>query len=232
MSPFKKTYKIITEDVEIKFLDRNGLKEFPKESEILNDPLNAYTPAELRKMVLEQAQQEAEEIRQKAFEEGYNAGKLLAEQEAHQVLEEMKKVFYESMEKIVQTKTNFLEQLIPQVLKLVFQISEKVISNQVEVNHSVVKTIVKETLTELMDSHEIYIHIHPDDCGMLENYIKTQIEDGLITQKIIFVPDETVGKGGCIAETKTLFIDNQIFSRLNLIVEKIVNSARENGVDI
>ncbi len=231
MCPIKKTNKIIAESEEIKFLSRGDLKEFPKEKEVSDDPLSMYTPEELRAMVLEQAQQEAEEIKQKASEEGYSQGKLLAEQEVEQFLEEVKKVFQESISQIVQLKTNFLEHLTPQVLKLVFQIAERVISAQVAINREVVNTIVKETIEELMDSQEIYLHINPDDYSLVESYIKSQVESGLITQRIVFVSDETVEKGGCIGETKTLLIDNQISSRLGLIVEKIINMARENGVD-
>lgn len=231
MSQFKKTQKVIAENAEVKFLSRDDLKEFPKEKEISDDPLSMYSPEELRAMVLEQAQQEAEEIKQKAYEEGYSAGRLVAEQENQQFLEEMNKIVQESIEKITQAKTDFLEQLTPQILKLVFQISEKVISAQVQINPDVVRTIVKETLAELIDSQEIYLHIHPDDCSLIESGIKSQLGDGLITQKIIFVSDETIERGGCIAETKTQFIDNQISSRLKLIIEEIIKLARENGVD-
>ncbi len=231
MSPIKKTNKVIAENAEIKFLSRGDLKEFPKEREVSNDPLSMYTPEELRVMILEQAQQEAEVIKQKAFEEGYSQGKLLAEHEVEQFLEEIKKVFQESISQVIQLKSDFLEQLTPQVLKLVFQISEKVLSAQVVINREVVNTIVKETIEELIDSQEIYLHINPNDYSLVEGYIKSQIESRLINQRIVFVSDETVEKGGCIGETKTRFIDNQISSRLGLIVEKIINMARENGVD-
>lgn len=231
MSPIKKTHKVIAKDEEIKFLSRSDLKEFPKEKEVAEDPLSIYTPAELRAMVLEQAQQEAEEIKQKAFEEGYKEGRLLAGQEVAQFMEEIKRVFQESIVKITQLKMDFLEQITPQILRLVFQISEKVLSAQVEVNREIVNTIVKETVEELVDSQEIYLHINPDDYSIVENYVKAQIEGGLISQRVVFISDATVEKGGCIGETQTRFIDNQISSRLNLIVEKIINLARENGVD-
>jgi len=232
MSQFKKTQKVIAENAEVKFLSRDDLKEFPKEREISDDPLSIYSPEELRTMILEQAQQEAEKIKQKAYEEGYNEGKLLAEQEFQQFLEETNKILQESIEKITQARTNFLEQLTPQILKLVFQISEKVISAQVQINPDIVKTIVKETLEEFIDSQEISLHIHPDDYSIIEDEIKSRIGDENIMQKVIWVPDERIERGGCIAETKTQFLDNQISSRLELIVEKIVSLARENGVDI
>jgi len=232
MSQFKKTQKVIAENAEVKFLSRDDLKEFPKEREISDDPLSIYSPEELRTMILEQAQQEAEKIKQKAYEEGYNEGKLLAEQEFQQFLEETNKILQESIEKITQARTNFLEQITPQILKLVFQISEKVISAQVQINPDIVKTIVKETLEEFIDSQEISLHIHPDDYSIIEDEIKSRIGDENIMQKVIWVPDERIERGGCIAETKTQFLDNQISSRLELIVEKIVSLARENGVDI
>jgi len=232
MSQFKKTQKVIAENAEVKFLSRDDLKEFPKEREISDDPLSIYSPEELRTMILEQAQQEAEKIKQKAYEEGYNEGKLLAEQEFQQFLEETNKILQESIEKITQARTNFLEQITPQILKLVFQISEKVISAQVQTNSDIVKTIVKETLEEFIDSQEISLHIHPDDYSIIEDEIKSRIGDENIMQKVIWVPDERIERGGCIAETKTQFLDNQISSRLELIVEKIVSLARENGVDI
>ncbi|HOQ31220.1 MAG TPA: FliH/SctL family protein [Candidatus Hydrogenedens sp.] len=232
MSQFKKTQKVIAENAEVKFLSRDDLKEFPKEREISDDPLSIYSPEELRTMILEQAQQEAEKIKQKAYEEGYNEGKLLAEQEFQQFLEETNKILQESIEKITQARTNFLEQITPQILKLVFQISEKVISAQVQTNSDIVKTIVKETLEQFIDSQEISLHIHPDDYSIIEDEIKSRIGDENIMQKVIWVPDERIERGGCIAETKTQFLDNQISSRLELIVEKIVSLARENGVDI
>lgn len=232
MSQFKKTQKSIVENAEVKFLSRDDLKEFPKEKDISDDPLSMYSPEELRAMILEQAQQEAEEIKQKAYEEGYNDGKLLAEQEFQQFLEQTNKIVQESIEKITQARTDFLEQITPQILKLVFQISEKVISAQVQMNPDIVKTIVKETLKELVESQEICLHIHPDDYSIIESEIKSRWGDGSITQKVTFIPDEMIERGGCIAETKTQFVDNLISSRLKLIVEKIVNLARENGVDI
>ncbi|MGC8738534.1 MAG: FliH/SctL family protein [Candidatus Hydrogenedens sp.] len=232
MSKVKKTQKVITENTEIKFLSRNDLKEFPKEKEISDDPLSMYSPEELRALVLEQAQLEAEEMKRKAYEEGYNAGKLHAEKEFQQFLEEMNKIVQESIKTITQARTSFLEQLTPQILKMVFQISEQVISAQIQIKSDIVEVIIRETLEELIDSQEIYLHIHPDDYALIEAEIKSQLEGGSIMQKVIFVPDETIERSGCIAETKTQFIDNQISSRLKLIIEKIVNLARENGVDI
>lgn len=232
MSQFKKTQKVILENTEVKFLSRDSLKEFPKEKGVSDDPLSMYSPEELRAMILEQAQKEAEEVKQKAYEEGYKEGKLLAEQEFQQFLEAMNKIVQESIEKITQERTDFLEQITPQILQLVFQISEKVISSQLQINPDIIKTIVKETLEELIDSQEISLHIHPDDYSIIEGEIKPRMGNESILSKVNFIPDETIERGGCIAETKTQFIDNQISSRLRIIVEKIVNLARENGVNL
>jgi flagellar assembly protein FliH len=121
--------------------------------------------------------------------------------------------------------------MTPQILEFVFQISEKVISTQVKINPEIITTIVRETLEVLIESQEVYIHIHPEDLSSIERYIHRQIEDGGRIPGVILVPDDTVEKGGCIAETKTKFIDNQISSRLNLIVEKTLNFVRENNGD-
>ncbi len=231
MFPSKKVQKKISENSQIKSLSRKDLKEFPKDVSALENPSIMYTPEELREMVLEQAKQESEEIKKKAYEEGYEEGKSLAEQNTHEAIENAARVFEECMGKIIQVKSNFLEQITPQILELVFQISEKVISTQIRINPEIISTIVKETLEVLIESQEVNIHVNPEDYSFIQRYIYKRIENGERLQDIIILPDDTVERGGCIAETKTKFVDNQISSRLNLIIEKTINFARENSAD-
>lgn len=210
-------------ELNIKPLTREVLTEFPERSEKDFGFSESLSPEEIYETIVSKAQEEAELIKQKAYEEGYQQGKQNAEEYFVQEYQQLLNTLTEILSSVESERRKFLEEITPQIVELALQVAEKVVSYQVEVNSDIVFKIVQETLGEIVQTQQIIIRLNPDDLELVSQ-CKEIIEK---LDHVNFVGDISVERGGCIVETQSHYIDNRISARLNRIREAFRELLRE-----
>lgn len=106
-----------------------------------------------------------------------------------------------------------------QLIDLSMAVAEKVLQKQIEVDPSVIKSVVEDTFNKISGSDRITFKINPADTAVF-NEFQTYVESRLIgVEKITIQQDGTIDQGGCIIETDLGFVDVTIREKLNIIAQ-------------
>jgi len=124
---------------------------------------------------------------------------------------------------------NSLKQMLPQIaremesalIELALESAKKIVSG-VKIDAKVVETVVREALTQVQDTSDVSIRLHPEDLALLRKH-KSQLLEGLPeTGPLRFAASDDVSRGGCIVQTRFGLIDAQRETKLELL-RKAVN---------
>lgn len=161
--------------------------------------------------VLQAARAEAELIRRRAAEQGYEDGVRQAEAECTDRIAEL-----ESLKNcILEERERFFAHVEPQVVKLSVEIAEKILRHETSTNHEVVLDMARATLRQLRDKEAVKLRVNPADREVVASNRDALREsvDGI--KSIELVEDRRVDRGGCVAESAGGGIDARISSQLS-----------------
>lgn len=174
------------------------------------------------------AQAESNQIREAARQEGLRKGQEEGRRQGlEQASKEVAQELREAIEKVQLARDGFLNRLAASEHKLVrtaITIGERVCRRKIEIDHTVINEVVREVLAEIREKHPVRIRVHTSEVDLLEKFKKNKpelFEDYLVT----FVGDDTVSKGGCIAETGVEFIDASIEKKLEAVSDRLLPSS-------
>lgn len=106
-----------------------------------------------------------------------------------------------------------------QLIDLSMTIAEKIVQKQIEMDPSVIKSVVEDTFNKISGSDRITFKINPEDVAIF-NEFQPHIESRLIgVEKITIQQDGSIAQGGCIIETDLGFVDVTIKEKLNIIAQ-------------
>ncbi len=216
----EKYSKILKELSEVEELSKEKLREFPKVDEEGVSKELSFTVEELREMLLGELREEAEKLRQESFEKGYSEGKEEGLKIFLEEVERIKILFAELRQKIEGEVQKFIDSLTPQVVNLSLKIASKVISGYVEIDKELVTRLIREVLTEISEIENIKVEVNPVDLEIAKKFLDEVLRENSYL-KVELEPNPQVSKGGCVVETPTKYIDNQIDMRLNILEEEI-----------
>ncbi|MCX8065055.1 MAG: FliH/SctL family protein [Candidatus Hydrogenedentes bacterium] len=224
----EKYSKIIKELLEVEPLSKDRLREYPSISEEKQGGTLPITIDELREMILEEIREEAEKLKRESIERGFNEGK---EEGIKIYLQEMDniRIFFENLKNELDKKLrDFIESLTTEAVALSLKVASKVVATYVEVDQNLVARLLKETFYEIGDSRDVKVLVNPLDLEVAKRVLD-ELAKGNNLWKINIQPSSEVSKGGCIVETSTRFIDNQVDTRFNQLVEEIKGRLMEEG---
>ncbi len=218
---WEKYSKILKELFDAEQLSKEKLKEFPKASEGSINGTGSYTMEELREIVLAEIREEAEQIRREAYEVGYAEGKEEGRRIYDEEVEKIRALYGELSKEIENKVREFIDSLTPEIIDFSLKIARKVVSTYVEVDKELVSRLVREALSEVIGVVEnIKVEVNPDDLDVVRKCLE-KVKSEFSYLKIELEPNPQVSKGGCIVETPTRFIDNEIEVRFGLLEEEI-----------
>jgi len=105
------------------------------------------------------------------------------------------------------------------LIDLSLSIAEKIVQKQIEMDPTVIKSVVEETFNKISGSDRITFKINPEDAAIFNDF-QPYIESRLIgVDKIAIQQDGAIAQGGCIIETDLGFVDITIKEKLNIIAQ-------------
>ncbi len=160
--------------------------------------------------LVSRAQEEAENIKKSAFEEGYRKGL----EEAKEDLDEFRKQFSGFMS----AKKDVFEYIAPDILEISVDIAKKIIKKEVESDPQVlINTIIDVLKTVSKSEPKINIRVKPQAVQFIKDTLPNITYQYGIEAKINIISDPSIEDGGCIFQTNNGIVDASIDTQLEII---------------
>ena len=160
--------------------------------------------------LVSRAQEEAENIKKSAFEEGYRKG---LEQSAADL-----ENFRSELSNFMNAKKDVFEYIAPDILEISVDIAKKIIKKEVESDPQVlINTIIDVLKTVSKSEPKINIRVKPQAVQFIKDTLPNITYQYGIDAKINIVSDPSIEDGGCIFQTNNGIVDASIDTQLEII---------------
>ncbi len=164
---------------------------------------------------------EAAEVRESAFQSGYEEGREKADEEMQKMVESqlsLHQALEKGLQELALLKDTLPGQAEDDIIQLVIAIARKLVCRELKQHPDAIAAVVAEAIKSVRTGAEITIRIHPDDYATLEQHLgelKQSLEsigEDKVSIRIEEVPELT--PGGCVVETDTNIIDMSLEARM------------------
>ena len=193
----------------------------------LGDELHARLEAarlEAARLVAD-AREAAEQIRREAREQGLQAARDCAQQQAGDDLARRLGTALPALERAIESmeceKARHLRHCEHQVVRLAIAIAERVIRREVSRTPDITLEWIRESLELAASSERISLHLHPTDQQTLRESLAGLLASRSGTQACDIVADPQIAPGSCLVKTEFGVIDQQFRTQLARIEEEL-----------
>ncbi|DAA96441.1 TPA: hypothetical protein CPT80_04670 [Candidatus Gastranaerophilales bacterium HUM_9] len=160
--------------------------------------------------LVSRAQEEAVQIKQNAYQEGYNLGL----QQATSEIENFKNVLGAFMG----AEDKVFNLIAPNILELSMSIAQKIIKHEAKIDVQIVVDTVMDALKMLSKNEpKIVLRVNPIQVQYLKDTLPEKIKSLGMETKLSVLSDEAITEGGCIIQTNNGMIDATIEAQLGIV---------------
>ncbi len=195
------------------------------------------------RQMLVDAQQEAEQLKQDAYQSGKQQGyaeaqgelevliKTRSEEIANRTVEEKIGMIYPAMQAAVeglqQEQINWRRVWDATALEICLSVAEKMIRHEIKTRPESVRAMMSEALKLASGTQHIKFQMNPVDVAQLAEGTKAFISQLTGCQTCEIIEDESISSGGCIIETQHGTIDATIEAQLDRISQELIIHTQE-----
>ncbi|MBQ7764150.1 hypothetical protein IJ384_02140 [bacterium] len=165
--------------------------------------------------LVSRAQEESENIKKSAFEEGYRIGleKANADIEA----------FKQELSNFMNARKDVFEYIAPDILEICVDISKKIIKKELDSDPQIlIDTIIDILKTVSKNEPKIVIRVQPHSVQFVKDTIPNITYQYGIDSKINIVADPSIEEGGCVFQTSNGIVDASIDTQLEIIKKALI----------
>lgn len=160
--------------------------------------------------LVSRAQEEAENIKKSAFEEGYRQGLELANADIEK--------FKSNFQQFLGAPKEVFEYIAPDILEISIDIAKKIIKKEVEMDPQVLIDTILDVLKTVSKSEpKINIKVQPQAVSFVKDTLPTVTYQYGIDAKINVIADPSIEAGGCIFQTNNGIVDASVDTQLEII---------------
>ncbi|HEV2765788.1 MAG TPA: FliH/SctL family protein [Pyrinomonadaceae bacterium] len=206
----------------IKLVRRAGTGAAPPHTNVIKRPL-VEARAEARRLIAEaerdaahlsgSAQRAARELREMAYQEGYEAA-----------LSELNGLLLEAHER----RAAALTEVECDVLRLAIKVAEKIIGREIKIDPGAAAAIVSTALRSARRQELLTVRVHPADLPEVQSR-RDQIDPAGRARFLDFVADSRVGRGGCIIESESGTVDARLDTQLRVLERALLARASDDN---
>ncbi len=159
--------------------------------------------------LISRAHEEANAIRERAAQEGFEEGLNQARDAMSQV--------QEAMQGLLNAREEALNSAANELAAMAVEIAERIIKTEVSCDEELVMSLVRNTIAKVgREQKSIIIKVNPIDVKVVKEAIKG--DSGFSeTTEIIVAEDDEVDQGSCIVETKAGQIDARFGTQIDFL---------------
>ena len=175
-------------------------------------------PEVLREQILAEARAEAERLVQEAYAEGKRRGEEAGAQAFRESVAEAAEALKGAAAAMESAREAFLESLAPEFGNLIRNITARVLDREVRTDPELIQRTARRALAALTDREQVKLRVNPADAAALREQQVTLLEEFDGVKHIEVLADETVGPGGCLAESELMASDARLDSLLETVL--------------
>ena len=170
--------------------------------------------------LLEDAREQAKEIHELAFAEGYQGGIESGQEEIRGKVQSLEELILRAQDE----KRKALKDAEAEIAGLATRIAEKILNEQIKISPEVVVAIAKRAIELAIDREHIVIRINPADREMMRRHKAEMFASADGVKSIQVVADQAIKQGGCVIETNSGNVDAQLASQLAQVEECLLGA--------
>ena len=160
--------------------------------------------------LVSRAQEESENIKKSAFEEGYRAGLDKSESDLD--------IFRTELSKFMSAKQDVFEYIAPDILEISVDIAKTIIKKELETDPQLIMNIIIDVLKNVSKSEpKITIRVKPQEIQFIKDTLPNITYQYGIEAKINIIADPSIEEGGCVFQTNNGIVDASIDTQLEII---------------
>lgn len=156
-------------------------------------------------------------IKEEAYLKGKVDGRLEAEEKLHSATQALKI----GLEEISCLTKSLLVKSKEDMVRLIMAVAKQVIHTEIGVNETIVLNTVSRVLQTAIQADKYYIRVNPEDFKIVTEKEPLFLACMKGLQHIYFLADETVSRGGCLAESQAGEVDATVESQLAEIYQHL-----------
>lgn len=204
--PAKQT---VPQEPEIDLFDIENIDFNQREERRRGTRRRGYRRIDDRNLV-SRAQDEAENIKKYAFEEGYRKGLEQASGDIEQ--------FKANIGNFLGAPKEVFEYIAPDILEISVDIARKIIKKEVEEDPQVLMNIIVDVLKTISKNEpRINIRVNPQSANFIKDSLPDITYQYGIDSKINIISDPSIENGGCVFQTNNGIVDASIDTQLEII---------------
>ena len=201
--------EVVEKEPEIDLFDIENIDFTQRQERRRGSRRRGYRRIDDRNLV-SRAQEESENIKKSAFDEGYRLGleKASADLDA----------FRNELSKFMNAKKDVFEFIAPDILDISVDIAKKIIKKELESDpQTLINTIVDVLRSVSKNEAKINIRVHPHAVQFIKDTIPNITYQYGIDSKINVISDPSVDEGGCVFQTSNGIVDASIDTQMEII---------------
>ena len=160
--------------------------------------------------LVSRAQEESENIKKSAFEEGYRLGLEKADVDLVS--------FRNELSNFMNAKKDVFEYIAPDILEISVDIAKTIIKKELEMDPQVlINTIIDVLRSVSKNESKITIRVRPQSVQFIKDTIPNITYQYGIESKINIIADPSIEEGGCVFQTNNGIVDASIDTQLEII---------------
>lgn len=160
--------------------------------------------------LVSRAQDEAENIKKSAFEEGYRQGL----EQANSDIENFRLAINEFMG----APKEVFEYISPDILEISVDIAKRIIKKEVQSDPQIIiNTIVDVLKTASKNEPKVNIRVSPKVVTFVKDVLPNTMYENGIDTKVNIISDPSVEEGGCVFQTNNGIVDASIDTQIEII---------------
>lgn len=160
--------------------------------------------------LVSRAQEESENIKKSAFEEGYRLGLEKADSDLEK--------FRNELNHFMNARKDVFEYIAPDILEISVDIAKTIIKKELETDPQVlINTIMDVLRTVSKNEPKINIRVRPQSVQFIKDTLPNITYQYGLESKINIISDPSVEEGGCILQTNNGIVDASIDTQIEII---------------
>lgn len=170
---------------------------------------------------------DSEAAQKLAWEQGYSDGYTIGIEAGTRDARQRMSYLHEILQALSRPFSDLDESVTSQLTGLVKVLAEQLVRRELSTDQSLLAKIVDESLQALpVAGSEVRIAINPDDAAFMNEYMEEQADINYRIQT-----DASITRGGCRVDTEYSAIDATIETRLERIVETMLDGEVSSDAD-
>lgn len=175
------------------------------------------------KLLISKAHEEANAIREDAYEKGFQEGL----EQSTKAIDELR----ETIDQLAHAREEALLNAADDIGALAVEIAERIIKTEVSCDNTLINALVRDTIQKAgRNTKSILVKVHPDDIQTVKQFFKDEPMQDLRSELIV-MEDRMVDPGSCIVETDSGLVDASFATQLEILRQLFGTLPKPKGGD-